>query len=280
MIPVKHIDPDDLALYAMQLLPLTEMEEMRLNLQHSAEARRIISEIYGDLSLLAHTAEMHTPPEEARRRLMKTVAREKKATPIDHVPAGGYAPRASSTLFEEEPVKKSAAAKILPWLGWAVAAGMAFGVANLYTQREHLMNTATAARTQMTQTQVAAEAATLMMETLKDPSAVHIALTSTGVNPPPEGRASYVPEKGSLVFIASNLEPLAAYKTYELWLIPADGRDPIPAGTFHPDERGNASVVLPTLPKGVQAKAFGVTIEDGDGSQTPTLPIILKGAAS
>ncbi len=280
MIPVKHIDPDDLALYAMQLLPLIEMEEMRLNLQHSAEARRVISEIYGDLSLLAHTAEMHTPPEEARQRLMKTVAREKKVIPIDHVPAGGYAPRESSTLFEEEPVKRSAAAKILPWLGWAVAAGMAFAVGNLYTQREHLMSTVAAARKQMTQTQVSAEAATLMMETLKDPSAVRIALTGTGVNPPPEGRASYVPEKGSLVFIASNLEPLAAYKTYELWLIPADGRDPIPAGTFHPDERGNASVVLPTLPKGVQAKAFGVTIEDGDGSQTPTLPIILKGAAS
>jgi hypothetical protein len=276
MIPVKHIDPDDLALYAMQLLPPEEMEEMSINLQHSAEARRVLAEIYGDLSLLAHTAEMHTPPDEARQRLLKSVAREKKAIPIDQAPAGAYAPRVAQTLLEEEPAKKSAAAKI----GWAVAAGMAFEVGNLYTQRDHLMNTVAAERTQMTQTQVSAEAASLMMETIKNPSAVHVALTSTGVNPPPEGRASYVPEKGSLVFIASNLEPLAAYKTYELWLIPADGRDPIPAGTFHPDERGNASVVLPSLPKGVQAKAFGVTIEDGDGSQTPTMPIVLKGAAS
>ena len=43
MIPVKHIDPDDIALYAMQLLPPDETEEMTLHLQHSAEARRVLS---------------------------------------------------------------------------------------------------------------------------------------------------------------------------------------------------------------------------------------------
>jgi anti-sigma-K factor RskA len=96
--------------------------------------------------------------------------------------------------------------------------------------------------------------------------------------PPPQGRVTYVADKGALILLASNLEPLAAYKTYELWLIPADGRDPIPAGTFHPDTRGNASVILPPLPKGIEAKAFGVTIEDDGGSQTPTMPIVLAGS--
>jgi anti-sigma-K factor RskA len=38
-------------------------------------------------------------------------------------------------------------------------------------------------------------------------------------------------------------------------------------------------VVLPPLPKGVEAKAFGVTVEDEGGATTPTLPIILVGAA-
>ena len=62
-------------------------------------------------------------------------------------------------------------------------------------------------------------------------------------------------------------------------MIPADGSyAPIPAGTFHPDDRGNASVITPDLPKGVPAKAFGVTIEPDGGSQTPTLPIIMAGS--
>ena len=89
------------------------------------------------------------------------------------------------------------------------------------------------------------------------------------------GKAIYMPDKGMLTFIATGLDPLQPYKTYELWLIPADGRDPIPAGTFKPDDRGNASVLMPELPKGVAAKAFGVTVEDDGGAQTPTMPIVL-----
>jgi anti-sigma-K factor RskA len=61
-------------------------------------------------------------------------------------------------------------------------------------------------------------------------------------------------------------------------VIPADGKAPIAAGLFRPDAAGSASVLLPPLPKGVPAKAFGVTIEKAEGSATPTAPIILVGA--
>ncbi len=278
MIPVKHIDPDDLALYAMQLLTPEEMEEMSLHLQHSAEARRVLSEIYGDLSVLSHTAEQHEPAAEARQRLTKGVAREKKAIPIDAFQAGAYAPRDSAHLFEE-PAKRSVVARVLPWVGWALAAGMVLPVVNFYQERERLRTTIAGQSQRMQEAQSSTEQAVALMQAVQDPTAVRVALTSTGAAPPPEGRAVYVPDKGSLVFIASNLEKLQAYKTYELWLIPKDGKSPIAAGIFRPDERGNASVVLPALPKGVEAAAFGVTVEDGDGSQTPTAPILLKGNA-
>jgi hypothetical protein len=279
MISVKHIDPDDLALYAMHLLPPDEAEEMSLHLQHSVEARRVLSEIYGDLAIFALSAEMHSPPAQSRQRLMKHVAREKKAVPIDRVAQDTYAAR-TSTLFAEEPVQKSAAAKVLPWVGWALAAGLAVPAVMLYQQREQLKSTVARNNAQMHDTQLTAEQANLLMDTMKDPNAVHVTLTSTGAPPPPAGRLIYATDKGALVFIASNLNPLQTYKTYELWLIPADGHDPIPAGTFQPDSRGNAYVVLPKLPTGVQAKAFGVTIEDGDGATAPTMPIVLKGATS
>ena len=279
MIPVKHIDPDDLALYAMQLLTPEEMEEMSVNLQHSAEARRVLSEIYADLSILSHTAEQHAPAEHTRQRLMKGVAREKKAIPIDALQAGAYAPRDSAHLFEE-PAKRSVAARVLPWVGWALAAGMVLPVVNFYQERERLRSTVAGQSRQLEEAQSSTEQAVALMQAVQDPTAVRVSLTSTGAAPPPEGRAVYVPDKGTLVFIASNLEKLQAYKTYELWLIPKDGKSPIPAGIFRPDERGNASVILPALPKGVEAAAFGVTVEDGDGSQTPTAPILLKGNAA
>ena len=60
--------------------------------------------------------------------------------------------------------------------------------------------------------------------------------------------------------------------------IPANGGPSIPAGTFHPDDQGNASVIMPDLPPGITAKGFGITIESDGGSQTPTLPVIMAGS--
>jgi anti-sigma-K factor RskA len=34
---------------------------------------------------------------------------------------------------------------------------------------------------------------------------------------------------------------------------------------------------MPSLPKGVTAKGFGVTVENEGGSLTPTAPIVLAG---
>ncbi len=83
--------------------------------------------------------------------------------------------------------------------------------------------------------------------------------------------------KARLFLSASELHPLKANKTYELWLIPANGQAPIPAGLFRPDVNGTASLVMPPLPTGIDAKAFGVTIEDAQGAKTPTLPIVMSG---
>ena len=79
----RRITSEDLALYAMQLLSKEETAEVTAYLQESAEARRELAEIQGDLAIYAHTVDLRTPPAQARERLMKQVAREKKAIPID-----------------------------------------------------------------------------------------------------------------------------------------------------------------------------------------------------
>ena len=116
-----------------------------------------------------------------------------------------------------------------------------------------------------------------IVDVLNSPSAQRVTLTLTKHPAEPSGHAVYLPDRGSLLFEANNLKPLDPGKTYELWVIPADGKAPLPAGTFKPDGAGYASVVLPTLPPGVGAKAFGVTIEKDGGATTPTMPIILAG---
>jgi len=96
-------------------------------------------------------------------------------------------------------------------------------------------------------------------------------------NRAPEGHAIYAASSGRLIFTASNLPAAPTGKAYELWLLPAGGSAPIPAGVFKPDEQGSAAVVFPQIPANVQASGFGVTIEDEAGSAKPTLPIVLSG---
>jgi anti-sigma-K factor RskA len=290
----RRITSEDLALFAMQLLSKEESAEVAAYLAQSSDARRELAEIQGDLAIYAHTVDLHSPPAQVRERLMKQVAREKKAVPIDRpAVAETRAPEAAirpGTIFtesgaivpsyvtEEIAPKRGIAGKVLPWVGWALAAGLALTTGKLYYEREAMRSAMTAQANKLDQLTADVAAARQVMDTMTDSSAMRVTLTKGKTAPVPQGRATYVPSKGSLIFLASNLDPLQPGKTYELWLIPAAaGTSPIPAGTFRPDERGNASVIMPPLPKGVEAKAFGVTVEDEGGSTTPTQPIILAG---
>jgi len=295
----RRITSEDLALFAMQLLSKEETAEVAAYLAQSNDARRELAEIQGDLAVYAHTVDMHSPPVQARERLTKQVAREKKAVPIDRpaVAADGVKepvkvrPDAIFTesgaivpsyITEEIPPKRSLAGRVLPWVGWAAAAGLAVTTGMLYHERTGLREAMHSAMTAQANTidRLTADvaAARQVMDTMTDSTAMRVTLSKGKTAPAPQGRATYVASKGSLIFLASNLEPLQPGKTYELWLIPAAaGESPIPAGTFHPDGRGNASVIMPPLPKGVEAKAFGVTVEDEGGATTPTMPIIMAG---
>jgi anti-sigma-K factor RskA len=119
-----------------------------------------------------------------------------------------------------------------------------------------------------------------VLNTLKDASTKQIVLSGTSQKTgeaAPAGLVLYAADRGVLLFLGDHLAALDSGKTYELWLIPADGRDPNPVGIFRPDAEGNARLTLPPLPKTVRARAFGVTVEEGEGSQSPTMPIVLAG---
>jgi hypothetical protein len=195
--------------------------------------------------------------------------------------SGRYLDTADSHEEEQVTLPGKVFTKVFPWIGWAAAAGLAIAAGNLYHEREIQRVKLLAQAGTIDRLSVDAAGAKQLIDTITDPSAKQVTLqkyAGTTVPAVPQGRATYIASKGALIFLASNLEPIEPYKTYELWLIPADGRDSIPAGTFRPDARGNASVILPPLPRGIEARSFGVTIEDDGGSQTPTMPIVLAGS--
>lgn len=278
----RHIERDDLALFAMQLLSPEETQAAAAHIKECPECRHSLAEIQGDLALYAHTVDLQAPSAQLRERLMSQVAAEKKAAPVEESAAEPELPNRSyageHTFLTEEPTRKrSVAGMIFPWLGWALAACLLVISGKLYFQRETMIGTVDEQKSQIAQLTTDATLARQVMDTITDPTAMHVTLTKAPGAAVTQGRATYVANKGMLIFQANNMEPLPPDKVYELWLIPASGSDPIPAGTFHPDEDGNASVIIPPLPKGVAAKAFGVTIENAGGSQKPTLPIIMAG---
>jgi hypothetical protein len=294
----RRITSEDLALFAMQLLSKEETAEVGAYLAQSSDARREFAEIQGDLAIYAHTVDLHSPPAQVRERLMKQVAREKKAVPIERpavaetrVPEAAVRPGTIFTesgaivpsyVTEEIAPKRGIGGRVLPWVGWALAAGLALTAGKLYygreAVREAMRGAMSAQASKIDQLTSDVAAARQLAETMTDSSAMRVTLTKGKTAPVPQGKATYVASKGALIFTASNLEPLQPGKTYELWLIPAAaGGNAIPAGTFRPDEHGNASLILPAIPKGVEAKAFGVTVEDEGGAAAPTPPIILTG---
>jgi anti-sigma-K factor RskA len=284
----QHIAPDDLYLYALQLLPETEMQSAAVHLKDCGTCRATVGDIQGDMVTYAMTAEAVAPPSQARERLLRQVAREKKFVPADRVEPviePVLAPR-NSRMFQMEPPeqRRSKTPVVLAWVGWAVAAGVAVAAGLEYQQNQQLkqnMSTQTA-QLQEKLNATAAESARAQeaLQTITGEGAtqvaLHIPVTPANVNP--EGHVAYLQNKGSLVFIASHLDPLQQAKTYELWLLASDG-SAVPAGLFKPDASGNASVVMPDLPKGLKAVGFGVTVEEDGGSKTPTKPIVLLGLA-
>ena len=147
--------------------------------------------------------------------------------------------------------------------------------ANAKNYSENLRSTVEAQSNQVAQLSTDAAEAREILAALTDNTALRVTLTKPKSTAVPLGRAVYVASRGTLVFLASDLAPLKANKVYQLWLMPANGSSPVPAGTFAPDAKGNASLFYAQFPRAVAAKGFGVTVENAGGSQTPTLPIIL-----
>jgi hypothetical protein len=270
MKDARHISQEDLALHAMQALSSEESTGVRSHLAQCAQCRDDLASITGDLALVALSPDQQPLPDGARDRFMAKISAASAApTP--------QTPQPQPPMVVSSAAKRPSSSAI--WIPWLAAAALLVLSVSLGLEI-HELKAALETQSETSARQAAASArAQQVLDVLSAPAAQHVLLTAAKTPPQPTGRAVYLASRGSLIFQGNNLAQLTADKTYELWVIPANGAAPIPAGLFRPDATGNASVVLPPLPTGVPAKAFGVTIEKAGGSTTPTAPILLVGAS-
>src|SRR5207244_9685179 len=167
--------------------------------------------------------------------------REKKTVPIDRpavaetrapetaVPPGAIFTESGALVpayvTEEIAPKRGIASRVLPWVGWALAAGLALTAGKLYRDREAKWESMRAAMSAQASTidRLTADVASArqVAETMADSSAMRVTLTKGKTAPVPRGKATYVASKGALIFTASNREPRQPGKTSELWRIRA-----------------------------------------------------------
>jgi len=261
-----HISQDDLALYAMQRLSREESATLREHLAKCDECRTELARLRGDLAMVAISVDQHPLPGGARERFMRRIGSEFTENPRPAKPA--------EPVTIDRPSRSRGAA----WMGWIAAAAVLVVAAGLGFQVSLLKARLHERGSRIASLEASKSRAEQVVEVLTAPASQRVLLTGTKTPPVPTGRVVYLPSQGGLILQANNLAPIPAGKTYELWVIPANGSAPIPAGLFRPDAAGNGSVVLPSIPSGINAKAFGVTLEDAAGSKTPTAPILLAGA--
>jgi anti-sigma-K factor RskA len=262
---------EDFDLYAIGALDGDEKATLESHLPVCAECRAKIDEARGRMSMLALSAPLVAPPAGVRERVIERFQSERPRRGSGQSPAPDNVVQFRRSPWT--PLWAAAAVVLLAAAAWFAVENHRLGaeLAQLETTHQQLEESE-----QQLQSQTArAEAA---LDILTAPETVKVELAPVASRPVPHGKVFYNPSRG-LLFYAANLQALPRDRTYELWLIPAEGA-PIDAGIFNPDVRGNGEVILPALPGGLVAKVFAVTIEPAGGVTAPTGPKVLIGPVS
>jgi anti-sigma-K factor RskA len=247
---------EDLALYALDSLAGEERAKLARHLEDCSSCRLELEQLRGDTALLALSAAGPRPPQRARGRLLEAIAREPRITAA--APASLRRPWWG-------------------WLGWAATAAVVIFAGSLWRENSLLKERLISSASQRAADSRQLEELRRIAAPILEPEAQRVILIAAKTPPQPQGKAFYLKNRNSLVFLASNMPGLPPQKAYELWLIPTTG-SPIPAGVFKPDARGSATLVNPPLPAGAEAKAFAITIENESGSPVPTSAVVMSGA--
>jgi Anti-sigma-K factor rskA, C-terminal len=202
-----------------------------------------------------------------------------QAVPQVDPPAELRARVLNSVASRSQIATRSAASPVAWWLATAASLALAAGltlytaqlrsrIAGLETELRDTRARADAAQLQMVDAQRTATGAQTAVAILTAPDVARVDLAGQQpVSPAASARAFWSRSRG-MVFNASNLPPLPAGRTYQLWVVTAQA--PISAGLLTPDTQGSVSEVFNTPPDIPQPVAMAVTIEPAGGVPAPT----------
>lgn len=260
-----------LALYAMGALDdPQDLAALQSHLGTCGDCRRELEALRADVALLALSATGPQPPARSRQRLLSAIAAEPRIERRSPKPyaVGRLRPR----WFTFAPMVVMLLLAIFSLLLWRDVRNTRFQLRVARAQIEQM-------QAEVAEKNVALAEAKKVSDLLHASDAWPLTLVAVKTPPQPQLKMIYSREKGSLLLMAINAPTLPDDKIYELWLLPADGSAPMPAGWFKPDKQGNGMIFHTLASAGISAKGFAVTVEPAGGSQTPTMPIKFQPAS-
>ena len=254
---------DQAELYVVGALTPAEQAEFEAHLAGCAACAAEVRALAPAIAALAYSAPSAGPSPAVRDRLMARV--------------GG--PRVSSrrpAAWQGSWLAAAASIAIAAALG-GYAAQLRGRVTSLEAQLREARLRADAGERQMADARRAGNVAQSMIAVLTAPDVARVDLAGQAAAPAASARAYWSRSRG-LVVNATNLPPLPAGRTYQMWVIAAQ-QPPISAGLLKPDPNGRASVMFETPVDIAQPTAMAVTIEPEAGVPSPTGAMYLVGQA-
>jgi anti-sigma-K factor RskA len=258
-------------LYALGALPAEERELFEAHVSTCDECRRDVRAFGRVVNVLPFALPQVDPPPALRGRVLAAAGADVRGSVV---PLTAVRPRQSFVMAG--------------WLSAAALLVVAIGL-GAYTVRlrqrmsglEVVLREAVS-RLDRSERQLAsatrdAERAQLRLAVLTAPDMKQVDLAGQAAAPRAAGRA-FLSASNGLLFAASQLPPLPAGRTYQVWFLTPGA--PISAGLMKPDPSGRVTAAFDVPPGATSPTGLAVSIEPDGGVPAPTGALYLVGLSN
>jgi anti-sigma-K factor RskA len=254
-------------LYALGALPADERVLFEQHLATCDECQRELRALAVVVDVLPYAVPQIDPPPALRGRVLAAVGEG-----ASHVAAPG-------------PISPRRPFAMAAWLSAAALLVMAIGLGAYSVSLRQRVGSLEAllreamSRLDRTEQQLAsatrdADRAQLRLAVLTAPDMKQVDLAGQSPAPRAAGRA-FLSRSNGLLFAASQLPPLPAGRTYQVWFLTPGS--PVSAGLIEPDQNGRATAAFDVPSAAAAPTGVAVSIEPSGGVAAPTGAIYLAG---
>jgi anti-sigma-K factor RskA len=246
------------AFYALGAINEEERELVEAYLEEHPEARQQVEDLKRLAATLPYSVSPVNPSPRSREQLMQRVAADQRLV-LGTRRQPSPRTRSWENLFRAVSLGTAALAIL-----WAVI---------LNAQVVGLRSEIAALRQTLADQSSSIEQINAALPQLTASQLMTVSLSGTDVQPQAKGQLIADPDSQSAVLVITNLPPLQAGRTYQVWLI--DGDSPQSAGLLHVDETGQGLLVVTSKENIGSFDALGISIEPEQGSPKPSGEIVV-----